>query len=271
VVTSAEGAAWADIQKVARGRWQGVNLIVYNALVQGGQAPTSIAAAIALADSYGHSLLIVGRGGGANEDLAAFNSEVVVRAIAAANTPIISAVGHEVDITLADLAADVRAATPSHAAELAIPDTEKLLAVLTTYQERIGQALGKRIIMGNERIDALCRRPALRQPLQLLERKQRRVDDLAASLQTYALNAVNQAKSSLALASASLEALSPLATLERGYVLCSDQEDNIVKDPLQLAIGERLSLTAARGQLQCRIEDKKIDIKLKPKGENIDG
>lgn len=271
VVTSAEGAAWADIQKVARGRWQGVNLIIYNALVQGEQAPDSIANAIAMADSYGHSLLIVGRGGGANEDLAAFNSEIVVRAIASAQTPVISAVGHEVDVTLADLAADVRAATPTHAAELAIPDTEKLLAALSTYQERIKQAVEKRISMGNERINALCRRPALRQPLQLLERKQRSVDDDAAALQTYAINAINQSKSSLALAAASLEALSPLATLERGYALCSDQQGNIIKDPLQLEIGDPLNLTVARGLLLCRIEDKKTDIEFKPKGEGIDG
>ncbi|MEG1661974.1 MAG: exodeoxyribonuclease VII large subunit, partial [Clostridiales bacterium] len=136
VITSGEGAAWADIQKVAYSRWPGVRLQLYAAAVQGTNAPSQLAAALAKADQGGHDVLICGRGGGSTEDLAAFDSEQVVRAIAAVATPLISAVGHEVDVTLADLVADMRAATPSQGAELAVFSAGVLRENLAETEQR---------------------------------------------------------------------------------------------------------------------------------------
>ncbi|MCL2496505.1 MAG: exodeoxyribonuclease VII large subunit, partial [Clostridiales bacterium] len=197
VVSAAASAAWADIQAVAYQRWPGLKIQLYPALVQGTEAPASIAAALAKADKAGHSVLIVGRGGGAQEDLSAFNTEVVARAMAGAYTPLISAVGHEIDLTLADLAADLRASTPSHAASLAVPQKSEIMERLTGYELRLRQALTRGIMI-----------------------QQRRLKTVQDRLRQAAIAAMRQRRAELNMLAASLHSLSPLAALTRGYAIC---------------------------------------------------
>ncbi|MDO4581148.1 MAG: exodeoxyribonuclease VII large subunit [Bacillota bacterium] len=256
VVTSAQGAAWADIQRIAYARWPQLRLVVYNTLVQGDNAPAELAAAIALADGGGHDILIVGRGGGAAEDLAAFNSEQVVRAIHAAHTPLISAVGHETDATLADLAADVRAATPSHAAQLAVPEAAELRALLEQRGERLRQLLTRELERRRERLMAQAAHGCWTRPLQLLEPAIRGLDEAERRLTAAARTEYGSVGERLSRQAARLQLLSPLATLARGYALAADERGVLLRDSDEAQIGQRLQLRLRRGELWCRVEDK---------------
>lgn len=231
VVTAAGSAAWADIQAVAARRFPGLKITLYPALVQGAEAPASIAAALAKADKAGHGVLIVGRGGGAQEDLSAFNTEAVARAVAETRTPLISAVGHEIDLTLADLAADVRAATPSHAAMLAAPERAELLARLAEQQRRLRQALAQGLSLREQRLNTAY--TALRQTATQAEQKNR---------------------AALALLAGHLEALSPLATLARGYAVCRNSAGQSLRRADEARLGENVSVLLAQGTLSCTVE-----------------
>ena len=230
VVTSGEGAAWADIQRIAYARNPQVQLQLYPALVQGDAASESIAAAIAKADLGGHDILIVGRGGGAEADLAAFDTELVVRAVAAAQTPIISAVGHESDFSLCDLAADLRAATPTHAAQMAVTDLIDTLAKITGLTERLTAGV-QRLLRGfKQRIDAA---------------------DPAQSM----LAALSQYERQLLIESARLEAFNPQATLKRGFALVEKNDGSLVRCPQEVQAGERIMIHTAQGTFRAIVED----------------
>jgi len=231
VVTSEQAAAWADIRRIAYQRHPGLSLTLYPALVQGEQAPLSLASAIARADRGNHDVLIVGRGGGADADLAAFNTEAVVRAVAAACTPVVSAVGHESDFTLCDLAADMRAATPTHAAGLATPDRAELLALLEAWRQRLDQAAARRLDRASQGLDQLERR-----------------------LQEAFARGMEQKQRRLAEAAARLELLSPLATLARGYCLALDAGGNLIGDAGALQAGDTLDIYPAKGHIKARAE-----------------
>jgi exodeoxyribonuclease VII large subunit len=194
LVTSLGGAALRDVMRVATGRHPGVRLLVCDARVQGAGAAAQVAEAIARLDAAGCDVLIVGRGGGSAEDLWAFNEEAVVRAIAASRVPVVSAVGHETDVTLADLAADHRAATPSNAAETVVPDAGLLLLDIGDAEDRMRGALDRLV-------------PDLAQ----------RVDDLAERGEGALKRALAAFGEVVAVQGARLDALSPLATLGRGY------------------------------------------------------
>lgn len=231
VVTSGEGAAWADIQRIAYSRNPQLRLQLYPALVQGEAAPASIAGALAQADQGGHDIIIVGRGGGAEADLAAFDTELVVRAVAAAVTPIISAVGHESDFSLCDLAADVRAATPTHAAQLAVTDLAETMAAIN--QLSVAMAAGMQ---------------------HFLQR-------LAQRLEAYDITAATQAALSryerhLAVETARLQAFNPQFTLERGFALVEKADGSLVSDPRQVNAGERITVRTAGGTFQAIVEEK---------------
>ncbi|MGI6361916.1 MAG: exodeoxyribonuclease VII large subunit [Bacillota bacterium] len=235
VVSSAEGAAWADIQKVAYQRWPHVELMLYPTLVQGEAAAQKVAEALLKADQNGHDVLLLSRGGGSSEDLAAFNTETVVRAIATAKTPIITAIGHEVDFTLADLAADVRAATPSHASEIIVPDQEVWQGVLQQYQERL---------------QTLC--------LRKISDKRADVDVIERRLHERAEARYRQKEEQFIKAMAALDHLNPLAILERGYALCTDQADRQICDSRQVELGQELQVRLARGVLLCQVTGKEL-------------
>ena len=179
VVTSPVGAAVRDVVKVLRARWPGIRIVLAPVRVQGEGAAEDIAAAIARFDRWGGAdLLIVGRGGGSIEDLWAFNEETVVRAIAAARTPVISAVGHEVDVTLADLAADVRAATPSNAAEIAVRDARETRHRVETLARRADARVRTRLDRLRSALEALLKQHGFRRVHDLFQNWQQRTDDL---------------------------------------------------------------------------------------------
>ncbi len=179
LVTSPVGAAVRDLVKVLRARWPAIRIVLAPVRVQGAGAAEEIAAAIERFDRYGRvDLLIVGRGGGSLEDLWAFNEERVVRAIAACRLPVISAVGHEVDVTLADFAADVRAATPSNAAEIAVPSRVEVARRLEQARDRLARALASGLAERRRRLEALTARYGFRRQEEALGHLQQRVDEL---------------------------------------------------------------------------------------------
>lgn len=256
VITSAEGAAWADIRKVAYARFKGVRLTLYPTSVQGVKAPEEIAAAIARADAAGHQALICGRGGGAVEDLSAFDSEPVVRAIAQAHTPVISAVGHEVDFTLADAAADVRAATPSQGAELAVFSAEALQRELAAIEQNLRRLFAAYIDRQKQRLMALSASAVWDRPAQYVAQAAKVLDMHETALRRLAHGYIERCHQQVAAFSGLLEQLSPLATLARGYALAQDENQRLIYDAAQVEPGSRLQLLLAKGRLVCMVEQK---------------
>ncbi|MCR4963595.1 MAG: exodeoxyribonuclease VII large subunit [Firmicutes bacterium] len=256
VITSSEGAAWADIRKVAYARFKGVRLTLYPTSVQGGKAPEEIAAAIHRADAAGHEILLCGRGGGSAEDLSAFDSEAVVRAIAQAQTPLISAVGHEVDFTLADAAADVRAATPSQGAELAVFSAETLRRELAAGEQRLRRLFADGINRRKQQLTVLSAAAVWDKPARYLSEAVKDVDMREAALRRSARDYMTRCRQQAAAQAGALERLSPLATLARGYALAQDENRALIRDAAQVQPGQRLHLLLAKGRLQCLVEQK---------------
>ncbi|MGI5891364.1 MAG: exodeoxyribonuclease VII large subunit [Bacillota bacterium] len=258
VVTSAEGAAWADIQRIAYDRWPQISLDLFPTLVQGEAAAAQIAAAIIQADKKAYDLIIVARGGGSYEDLSAFNTELVVRAIAAAKTPIITAIGHEIDYTLADLAADIRAATPSHAAELSVPDSHKWQTVLQHYQERLEAAVKEQLARKRAAWQILSDNPLFTQPSLILRTKQMALDTAEQSLLELGQRALEKREQQVIALATELNLLNPLSVLARGYAFCTKDDGQILLDARQADIGEKINVTLHKGLLCCRVDDKEL-------------
>lgn len=277
VITSIAGAAVHDIITVATRRWPGVELFVVNSAVQGEAAPAELVAALGtVARLDAIDCCIIGRGGGAREDLAAFNDEAVCRAIAACPVPVISAVGHEVDVTLADLVADLRAATPSQAAEFALPDRREVqgrldalgaslaaqgLGHVTAAQQRLERTRDR---MGSALLDQL--RSVERRLLQVqgrlplaLERHARvpreRLARLQARLAPAMERRVARDRARLGRVAGQLDALSPLAVLGRGYAMARDAEGRVLRTQADFPPGTRFTLTVADGPVAARVED----------------
>ncbi|REJ34022.1 MAG: exodeoxyribonuclease VII large subunit, partial [Bacillota bacterium] len=220
VVTSPEGAALRDIISVTRRRFPNMPILLAPAVVQGEEGPDSVVRAIRLMNEHGGvDVLIVGRGGGSLEDLWTFNDERVARAIAASRIPVISAVGHETDFTIADFVADKRAPTPSAAAEMAVPDKRALLAHIQGQYERLQSGVRRRIEQGRARLRLLESRPVLARPGELLLEYRQRVDDAEERAGRAARDMLDQRERALAAAAGKLDALSPVATLARGYAV----------------------------------------------------
>ena len=277
VVTSSAGAAVHDIIRVLRRRWPLAKVILLPVRVQGEEAPPEIAAAIRWASAHKIAdTLITGRGGGSIEDLWAFNDERVARAIYDCEIPVISAVGHEPDVTIADFVADLRAATPSNAAELAAPDVNELLQAIDSARSRLDRAVLKKVGAGRESLDALVSRRVLVSATGFIEQRRLRLDALKTRLEG-TLGFVDRLKSRLEAASArlngaadaslaarkneyvrlaaKLDALSPLKVLSRGYAIALDAEGRAVKDARGVAVGERLTVKLNSGALGCRVEE----------------
>jgi exodeoxyribonuclease VII large subunit len=262
LVTSPTGAAVRDMLEILTSRWPVAELIVCPVRVQGDGAAGEIAAAIALLNRLHHAgrllldAMIVGRGGGSLEDLWAFNEEIVAEAIFASKVPVVSAVGHEIDVTIADLVADYRAATPSHAAADLTPDHAQELMALLKLRGRLDDAVRHRIAVVRERLDGLAGRPALRRPLERVREQERRLDDLTARMQRAVDLKSARAAERLSALAGRLESLSPLNVLRRGYSLTrTEDQPGLVRDAAQLQVGERLRTTLARGQVISRIEE----------------
>lgn len=255
VVTSATGAAIHDILQVLRRRAAGVRVLLRPVRVQGEQAAGEIAAAIADLNAQGEAqVLIVGRGGGSLEDLQAFNEEVVARAIFSSRLPVISAVGHEVDVTIADLVADMRAPTPSAAAEMVMKSRLELEGHLDHLILRLAGQMESRIRLWRERVEALRRR--LRSPAQIMAVGRARREQLAHRLIQGMARALHDEKSRLGHLSARLETLSPLKTLARGYSIVSvERTGEVVRDATTLDHGDRLWIRFARGSARASVEE----------------
>jgi exodeoxyribonuclease VII large subunit len=277
VITSTAGAAVRDVITVARTRWPVVELVVIGAAVQGEHAATELVAAFGVLDALpGVDLCIVGRGGGAKEDLAAFNDEAVCRAIAGCRVPVISAVGHEVDVTLADLVADLRAATPSQAAEFALPDWREVASRLATIEARLGRTTTERLARRGERLErtrdrmanALAARlrsterrldgfgtrlgPALERRVRLPRERLARV---AERLRPAIDRRIAAGTADIARLAAWLRALSPLEVLARGYALPRDPDGAVLRRTIDFVPGARFTLTVSDGSIPARVED----------------
>jgi exodeoxyribonuclease VII large subunit len=262
VVTSPTGAAIRDFLQVLGRRWRGTDVLIVPVRVQGDGAAAEIAAAIEGVnrlstpnDRLPIDCLVVTRGGGSMEDLWAFNEEAVVRAIAASRIPVISAIGHEIDVTLSDLAADVRALTPSEAAEIVAPAAEEMVARLSQVQRRLAAGLRSRAVFARARLDALARHPALRRPYQRIFDGAQRLDqwDRRALLAVRA--ALHAARRQTDVAAGRLAALSPLAVLGRGYSLTQRTSDgHVIHAATEVTPGEEITTRFARGQATSRVE-----------------
>ena len=255
VVTSATGAAIHDILNVLQRRAAGVRVILSPVRVQGDGAAEEIAAAIGDQNRHGVAeVLIVGRGGGSLEDLWAFNTEVVARAIALSRVPVISAVGHETDVTIADFVADLRAPTPSAAAELVVASRLELERHLDHLVLRLGSQIQSRTGLLRERLAGLQRR--LRSPLADLARSRQRQLELEGRLVRAWQGRRQDYCGRLAVLAARLDLLSPLRTLERGYAIALRERDGrAVMDSATLVPGERLQLHLARGRAAVVVEE----------------
>ncbi len=258
VVTSPTGAAIRDFLQVLRRRWRDVRVIVLPVRVQGDGAAEEIAAAIEAAGRLTPRVdtLVVTRGGGSLEDLWAFNEEVVVRAIHASPIPVISGVGHEIDVTLGDLAADVRALTPSEAAELIVPAAVDVAAALGGVRMRLAAALRARATQSRLRLERLADRRVFRQPYERVHDLARRLDELGVRGREAMTRRVTTSEQRLATASAQLESLSPLAVLGRGYSLTTHASTGqVVRAASELAEGDKIVTRFADGEATSRVED----------------
>jgi exodeoxyribonuclease VII large subunit len=255
VITSPSGAALRDFLQVAARRWRGVQIVIIPSRVQGVEAAAEIVAAIETAHDIRPKLdaLVVTRGGGSIEDLWSFNEEKVVRAIFAAELPVISAVGHEIDVTLADLVADLRALTPSEAAERVIPSADELQARLEQLDKRLQSVVVARFTHARSRLDALASRRVLRHPDESLRLWARRVDELQMRASRAISTQMTRQCERLAAVSGQLESLSPLSVLRRGYSLTS-RDDRILDDAVAVNAGDIITTRLARGEITSRVE-----------------
>ena len=256
IVTSSAGAAVHDMIRILRRRYPIAKVILLPVRVQGAEAPPEIAGAIRYADRWKiGDVIITGRGGGSMEDLWAFNDERVARAIYQCETPVISAVGHEPDVTISDFVADARASTPSNAAEIAVPDQGELLRWLRGAGERMEQSETARLEALRQRLETLAKKRCMTDQLAYVQDKrmellhaQQRLGDLAAGQ----LARKKQGFSALA---ASLDAMSPLKVLGRGYAMVQNEAGQILKSYQDAAPGDRVTVTLGEGGLTARVEE----------------
>lgn len=257
VVTSPTGAAVQDFLHILGRRWPAARVLVVPTRVQGEGAAEEIAEAIRLVNRFREPVdcLVVTRGGGSLEDLWAFNEEVVVRAIFASGVPVVSAVGHEVDVTLSDLVADVRALTPSEAAERIVPDAAEVAAGLRQCKERLSGALRSRISAARSRLDGLAARSVFRRPFERVHGWERRLDELSARGERAIGNRVRLARQHADSLAARLDSLSPLAVLGRGYSLTERAADGqLIRASDELSPGDEIRTRFAKGHALSRVE-----------------
>jgi len=260
-VTSPTGAAIRDFLEVARRRWSGVQVLVIPAKVQGAGAAAEIVRGIQTANRLAEppDVLVVGRGGGSLEDLWCFNEEPVVRAIFASRIPVVSAVGHEIDVTLADLVADVRALTPSEAAERIVPSADELRAGLDHSRKRLVAGLRNRLANARARLDALAQHRVFRRPFDHVRELARGLDDLEARAARAIRQRASRARDRWVALAGRLESLSPLAVLQRGYSVTHRAANaEVVRDAASLAVGERIVSRFAAGQVTSCVEEVRI-------------
>ena len=255
LVTSAAGAAVRDMLRILGARWPMAQVAVVPVRVQGAEAPGEIAAALGWVNRLGWAdLIITGRGGGSMEDLWAFNDERVARAIYACETPVISAVGHEPDVTISDFVADARASTPSNAAEIAVPDQVELRRQLSDLAERMTGSQASRLQALRERVDALGRKRVLTDQLAYVQDKRMELLHLQQRLGDLANAEIARKQKTFTALAASLDAMSPLKVLGRGYAVARNEAGQVLKSSGETHIGERIHVTLGSGGLTAVVD-----------------
>lgn len=261
VVTSPSGAAVHDIIRVAKKRCPSTEILIFPSLVQGAEAPAYLRGGIqyfnAVKDDpeQGVDLIIIGRGGGSAEDLWGFNDERLARAVAASEIPVVSAVGHEVDFTICDFVADLRAATPSAAAELSLPDKEDLSRQVQSLSTRLSAAENTRLRRYRTRLEQLSASRVLTSPEGVWRMRRETVAGLEKRLNLSVSRHLGRKRQSMERVVASLGALNPLGVLSRGYALVQNEEGRVVPTAAELTVGDRVSLRFADGSARVRVEE----------------
>ena len=258
IITSSAGAAVHDMLRILKARWPMSEVVLLPVRVQGAEAPAEIAGALRYANKWKVAdLIITGRGGGSIEDLWAFNDERVARAIYASDLPVISAVGHEPDVTISDFVADARASTPSNAAEIAVPEQKELRRRLDTLSARMEQSEQKRVKALRERYEALARSRVLRDPMAFIDDKRLLLDYTQRKLSTLAQAQTAQRAQRFASLAASLDALSPLKVLGRGYAVARDENGTILRAAEEASVGEMIEVLLGQGSLMCTVDEQR--------------
>lgn len=259
IVTSPTGAAVRDMVEIIRRRWPGLQIFLVPVLVQGESAPPDIARGIQLLNKWGGvDLIITGRGGGSLEELWAFNTEIVARSIYSSNIPVISAVGHETDYTIADFVADARAATPSAAAEMAVPDKRDMDRYIKALSSRLYSAVNEKAAGYRQRLNACLSSRVFTRPVDVIcGTRQQTLDFINHRLKQGITALAGREEKRLAVLAGQLQALSPLATLARGYSICTTPDGkHVISEAGRVEIGERLAVRLQKGILDCIVEGK---------------
>ena len=255
IVTSPTGAAIKDILNIIDRRFANVEILIYPVKVQGEGAAQEIAEAITELNNFSDiDVIITGRGGGSLEDLWAFNEEIVARSIYNSRIPIISAVGHEIDVTIADLVADKRALTPSEAGELVVPRKDLLNEKIEKFKARLLQSLTGKLRLSKQKLVRIANSYAMRQPFDRLNRWQQRLDECAQRLNLNVTHALNTEREKLSGIAGKLESLSPLNVLKRGYTITTRREDNKpLRDIKDLSKGDNIKTNLSKGSIISEI------------------
>ena len=257
IVTSSAGAAIHDMIRILRRRYPIARVLLLPVRVQGVEAPPEIVGAIRYANRWKLAdVLITGRGGGSMEDLWAFNDERVARAIYASEIPVISAVGHEPDVTIADFVADRRASTPSNAAEIAVPDMAELLQRLDSCRSRMAQGTLNGLERQERRLKALAEKRVLTDPLAFVQDKRLQLDYVQQKLLTAANAQWQEEQRRFVALAAKLDALSPLKVLGRGYAMARTEDGTVLRTAAQVQSGDTIHLQLAQGGLRCTVTEK---------------
>lgn len=256
IVTSSAGAAIHDMLRILRKRYPLTKVYLLPVRVQGAEAPGEIAAAIRYANQHNLAdLLIVGRGGGSIEDLWAFNDELVAHAIYESEIPIVSAVGHEPDVTISDYVADLRAATPSNAAELAVPDQDALRQLLDTMSSSMATSVLRQVKALRQQLKALSSSASLRSPGQYIQLRANALEHLRTKLISSEQRIINLKKQRFISATAKLDAMSPLKVLTRGYAMVQSPDGTVIRSVKQVVPGNEITVCVSDGNMKATLNE----------------
>lgn len=260
IVTSSAGAALHDMLRILKKRYPLTKVVLLPVRVQGAEAPAEIAAAIHYANVHGLAdLLIVGRGGGSLEDLWAFNDERVAYAIYQSEIPVISAVGHEPDVTISDYVADLRAATPSNAAELAVPDQDSLRQTLDSMTSAMATYISRQLKAARIHLNTLSASPGLQSPMGYIQQRNKALQLLANQLYAHENQKIAYSKQRYIALTAKLDALSPLKVLTRGYALPRSADGAVIRSVRQVEVKDEIRITLTDGELAAQVLEVKED------------
>ncbi len=255
VVTSPTGAAVRDILRILKARYPLADVVVCPVLVQGPEAPADICAMLEYINRHKLSdLIITGRGGGSIEDLWGFNDESVARAIFASEIPVISAVGHEPDITISDFVADMRAATPSNAAELAVPDSMALRRNVKDMEIRLSSTISSKLKMCREHLRNAAEKQVMKSPEQYIHEKRLLLDFLSEKLIRCTNLKILQTRETFSRLTAALDAMSPLKVISRGYSIATASDGRIIKNKSDVSSGDKIGVRVSDGVIDCTVE-----------------